>query len=266
MNCTLFTVNTCVVRSKEKEKNMKISIITITFNSEKTLEETIKSVVNQDYPELEYIIIDGKSTDNTISIIKEYEDKISYWVSEKDKGICDAFNKGIAAATGDVIGIINSDDILLPGALQAVEKAYKSDVDVYYGDGIRIFEDGSTKPYKAKHHKKLKTEMALVHPATFVSKQAYRKYGVFDPCYRTCMDRELLLRMLIAGAVFKKVDCTLAGYRMGGVSDQNSEIVNREREEISYKYGVNKYEVYLHSKVSEFKKQLSDRIRTRKHI
>ena len=245
---------------------MKFSIITITYNSEKTLEETIRSVVNQNYPELEYIIIDGKSTDNTISIIKKYEDKISYWVSEKDKGICDAFNKGIAVATGDVIGIINSDDILLPGALQAVEKAYKADVDVYYGDGIRIFEDGSIKPYKAKHHRKLRNEMALVHPATFVSKQAYERYGVFDLSYQTCMDRELLLRMLSAGAKFKKVEYTFAGYRMGGVSDQNSEIVNREREAISSKYGVNKFEIFFHSKISGFKKQLSDKIRMRNHI
>lgn len=250
---------------KKGKINMKISIITITYNSEKTLEETIKSIVNQNYSNLEYIIIDGKSTDNTISIIKKYEDKLSYWVSEEDNGICDAFNKGIAVATGNVIGIINSDDILLPGALQAIEKAYKSDVDVYYGDGIRIFEDGSTKPYKAKHHEKLKNEMALVHPATFVSKHAYEKYGVFDLCYQTCMDRELLLRMLSAGAKFKKVQYTFAGYRMGGVSDQNSNIVNREREEISLRYGESKLRVYLHSKVSECKKHISDRIRTRNY-
>lgn len=244
---------------------MKISIITITYNSGRTLEDTIKSICNQNYSELEYIVIDGGSSDNTISIIKRYENIITYWISEPDKGICDAFNKGIAVATGNIIGIINSDDILLPGALDAVEKAYGPNIDVYYGNGVRIFEDGSTRPYKAKSPKGLKKEMALVHPATFISKQAYEKYGVFDTQYRTCMDRELLLRMFSAGAIFKKIDYPLAGYRMGGISEINSELVDKEREIISLKYGANKYEIFVHSKISKFKKSVSNWLRMRKH-
>ena len=101
----------------------KISIVTITFNSESTVEDTIKSVVSQDYPNLEYIIIDGGSKDGTLEIVDRYRDRIAKVVSEPDKGISDAFNKGIRNATGDIIGIINSDDILLPGALSAVAAA-----------------------------------------------------------------------------------------------------------------------------------------------
>ena len=112
----------------------KISIVTITFNSENTVEETIKSVISQDYSNLEYIIIDGASTDRTLEVVNKYRDRIARIVSEPDKGISDAFNKGIRYATGDVIGIINSDDILLPGALQAVAAAYEEGVGVYRGN------------------------------------------------------------------------------------------------------------------------------------
>ena len=112
----------------------KISIVTITYNSENTVEETIKSVISQGYPNLEYVIIDGASTDGTLDVVSKYSDRIAKIVSEPDKGISDAFNKGIKHATGEIIGIINSDDILLPGALQAVADAYEEGVGVYRGN------------------------------------------------------------------------------------------------------------------------------------
>ena len=111
----------------------RISVITITYNSAATLEETIRSVTMQDYPALEYVIIDGGSTDGTLDIVQKYKDQIQVVVSEPDKGISDAFNKGIAHATGEIIGIINSDDILLSGALREVAEAYDPQVDVYSG-------------------------------------------------------------------------------------------------------------------------------------
>ena len=101
-------------------KRPKISIITISFNSDKTLEDTINSVISQDYPNLEYLIVDGGSKDRTLDIVDKYRDKIDVVVSEPDKGISDAFNKGIQLATGEIIGIINSDDLLMPGALQEI--------------------------------------------------------------------------------------------------------------------------------------------------
>jgi len=107
-------------------KNTKplISIITVVKNNEKYLEETIQSVVNQNFKNFEYIIVDGKSTDGTIEIIKKYNNKIDYWISENDKGIYDAFNKGLDIANGNLIGFVNSDDILTPNALEILNNYY----------------------------------------------------------------------------------------------------------------------------------------------
>lgn len=225
---------------------MKISVITITYNSEKTLEETINSIISQEYEDFEYIIIDGASTDNTMNIVQKYQDKITKIVSEPDKGICDAFNKGIAQAEGELIAIINSDDILLPGALDIVARTYDESVDVIYGDGLRLFPDGTMKPYKCKELRKIKMEMPLMHPSTFVSRKAYDKYGVFDMEYNVCMDRELLLRMYSKGAKFKYIPYELSVFRMGGLSDvMFSTKVKMEREQISLKYGAKKWQVKL---------------------
>ena len=116
-----------------REMFPRITIVTITFNSAATLEETIRSVTMQDYPALEYVIIDGGSSDGTLDIVQKYRERIQIVVSEPDKGISDAFNKGIARATGEIIGIINSDDILLPGALRELAEVYDPQVDVYSG-------------------------------------------------------------------------------------------------------------------------------------
>lgn len=232
----------------------KISIVTITYNSESTLEETIKSVISQNYDNFEYIIIDGGSTDGTLDIVNRYADKIAYFVSEPDRGICDAFNKGIAASTGDIIGIINSDDLLYKDALAKVAQAYCTEVDVIYGKGKRLYSDGRTEDYLPRELSFLKYGMALVHPSTFVTKSAYMKYGIFDLRYKGCMDRELLLRMKTQGAVFKYIDEYLSIYRMGGFSDSNyMAIVAKERDEISIKYGASPLSVKMHSMLAYLK-------------
>lgn len=225
-----------------RRMTVKISIITITFNSEKTLEETISSVATQnvDGITLEYIIIDGKSTDGTIEIIKRYNDKITRWISEPDQGISDAFNKGIQMATGEIIGIINSDDLLLPDALQVLRENYDQNVDIYFGNGKRLHSNGDFKLYKANPDLRLlERGMFLVHPAVFVKKTAYEKYGLFDIKLKCVMDRELLLRMYKAGAKFKYIDKELIIYRDGGVSNkQYFARVLPEEEKISIQYGM----------------------------
>ena len=234
--------------------SLKISIVTITYNSSKTVEDTITSVLSQDYRNLEYIIIDGGSTDETLKIIQRYRDRIAYFVSEPDKGICDAFNKGIAAATGEIIGIINSDDLLCPGALSEVARAYHSGIDVIYGKGKRLFPDGRLEDYLPRKISFLKYGMALVHPSTFVTKRAYIKYGMFDMRYKGCMDRELLLRMKTQGAKFEYVDAYLSIYRMGGFSDNNyQKVVAKERDEISIKYGASPFIVWIYSLIARVK-------------
>ncbi len=199
----------------------KISIITITFNSEATVEETIKSVVSQDYPDLEYIIIDGVSKDGTLAIVEKYKDRIAKVVSEPDKGISDAFNKGIRCATGDVIGIINSDDILLPEALSAVAEAYEEGVGVYRGN-IYVWDSETDTRIKAFPTMEfpLRTfkKRIVCHQSTFVTKAVYEQYGAFKEHFKFMMDVDLLVRLYEAGVKFKYIPKELALFRLGGVT------------------------------------------------
>ncbi len=196
---------------------MKISIITVTFNSEATLKETIQSIRNQRYDDLEYIIVDGGSKDHTVDIIKENENIISKWISESDLGISDAFNKGIQMATGNLIGIINSDDMLEDNVLKVISQELKDDTDVLYGNAISFGE--GIKPFieKPSSLDGLYVSMTIIHPATFVRKKAYEKYGTFNIDYKCCMDRDLMLRMYSRGAKFQYVDKILAKVRQGGL-------------------------------------------------
>lgn len=199
----------------------RITIITISFNSAATIEDTIRSVTMQDYQNLEYVIIDGGSTDGTLDIIDQYNDSIQVVISEPDKGISDAFNKGITHASGEIIGIINSDDILLPGALQEIAVHYNPEVDVY--SGLILFWDentGETFPsYPDVAFDKLKLQYNVAHPARFVRKDAYQRYGLYRLDLRYMMDVELLCRFYKQGARFLLVDRPLAKFRLGGTTN-----------------------------------------------
>lgn len=197
----------------------KISIITIAYNSEKTIERTIKSVIQQNYSNLEYIIIDGGSTDGTLDIIRKYETKITVWQSEPDNGISNAFNKGIRLATGEIIGIINSDDGLMPNALTNLSKSYEVDVDVYRGKVLLWKEDtGIQMEEIPSMHLSLCGLNYISHQSTFVTKKAYLKYGMYDESCRYVMDFDLLLRLQNAGTKWKFVDEVLAYYTLGGLT------------------------------------------------
>ena len=199
----------------------KISIVTITYNSAATLEETVRSVVMQDYPSLEYVIIDGGSSDGTLDIVSKYQDRIRTVISEPDKGISDAFNKGIAHATGEIVGIINSDDILLPDALQEVARHYDPQVDVY--SGLILFwnedTDETFPSYPDVTFDTLKLQYNVAHPARFIRKDAYQRYGLYRVDLRYMMDIELLCRFYKQGAKFLLVDKPLAKFRLGGTTN-----------------------------------------------
>lgn len=211
---------------------VKISIITISYNSEKTIECTIQSVLNQHYENLEYIIIDGGSKDSTLDIIQKYKNRISYFVSEPDKGISDAFNKGVAAATGDVIGIINSDDLLLPNALEIIADSYDEISDVYLGS--LLVNDSDSKQQilsiPSTEYKVQSRNIIVCHPSTFIAKKAYQKYGQYRVEFKYMMDQDLLTRMYIGGAVFKRIGGPLAQFNCGGVTDHTD-----------FKKGLNEY-------------------------
>jgi glycosyltransferase involved in cell wall biosynthesis len=227
-------------------KNPKISIITICYNSETHIEEAIQSVINQSYENKEYIIIDGGSTDGTLSIVEKYRDKIDYFISEPDKGISDAFNKGIKAATGDVIGIINSDDKLEEDALQIVANHYEDNVDLYRGV-LRMWnsETGFVyDQYPTMNWPKIPVKMAVSHPSTFVTKRAYNQYGVYNVGLKYSMDLDLLLRFERNQVVKKYIDYPLAFFRLGGVSQSNESKRQKEICMILANNGSSKFHIF----------------------
>lgn len=180
---------------------MKVSIITIAYNSAETIEDTIVSVINQDYADIEYIIIDGGSKDDTLKIVEKYQDKIAKVISEPDKGIYDAMNKGVANATGDIIGILNSDDIYADTKVITDIVNKIGDNDSIYADLVYVKRDATdvvTRYWKSGSYKKgsfLKGWMPP-HPTFFVKRVCYDKYGTYNLALKSAADYECMLRML----------------------------------------------------------------------
>lgn len=216
-----------------------VSIITIVFNGEKHLEQTIQSVLNQTYPNIEYIIIDGGSGDNSVSIIKKYSTRLAYWVSEKDKGISDAFNKGISKTSGEIIGMINADDWYESDTIGKVVLSIK-DHDVVYGD-LRLWKQEKPEVVFTGNHHYLKKEMTINHPTVFVKRHCYLKFGLFDLQYKYAMDYDFLLRLYLNKCSFTHVPAVLANMRWQGASDKQWYKACKEVFRIKNKYFPNKH-------------------------
>lgn len=182
-------------------QNFVISIITITFNSAKYLEETIKSVIAQDYSNVEYIIVDGGSTDSTIPIIEKYEGKISKWVSEPDEGISDAMNKGIRMSSGDIVGILHSDDFYAdPTVLGRVAEVFSNSPHIKALYGIQDYVAPVTGKIfltwgRDSDPSEIKKRMYIPHPTLFVRRKVYDEIGLFRLDYRVAMDYEFAIRL-----------------------------------------------------------------------
>ena len=206
---------------------MKISIITVCFNSEDTIRDTIESVLSQDYPNIEYIIIDGLSNDNTMKIVSEYRNKISKIISEPDKGIYDAMNKGVQLSMGDAVGILNSDDFFeYPSVISDVVKCFKSapDASLVFGDVV-IVEPKKTQNilryYSSKKFRSWKLRFGWMppHPSTYIKKSAYEQVGKYVLEYKIAADYELFVRMLMVQKLFySRIDKVLVRMRTGGIS------------------------------------------------
>ncbi|NOR69327.1 MAG: glycosyltransferase [Methylomarinum sp.] len=195
-----------------------ISVITIVYNGDKYIEQTINSVIGQSYNNVEYIIIDGGSTDGTLDVVRKYEKQIDYWVSEPDKGISDAFNKGISLCTGEIIGIINADDWYENDSFEAISDNIKK-YDVLYGDMIFWNERGE-KNSPVVDHNKLKRNMTLCHPSCFIKRSIYKKYGMYDNEYRYAMDYNLLLNLFLKNCSFYHLANNISNMRTLGMSDE----------------------------------------------
>ena len=210
---------------------MKISIITVCYNAEDTISDTIESVLSQDYKDVEYIIVDGKSTDRTLEIIQSIKSRIKL-ISEKDRGIYDAMNKGINIASGDVIGILNADDVYKNSqVLTAVMDAFKANVSIVYGDIEYVkYNDISkvVRKWKAGVFRsgKFKWGWMPPHPGFFIKKSCYESFGLFNLNLSTSADYELMLRMLeVHHLSCHYISKTITSMRVGGAS--NSSLKNR---------------------------------------
>ncbi len=206
---------------------MKVSIITVCYNSSEFIRSAIESVLTQTYPDVEYIIIDGGSNDGTLPIINEYSSQLSHIVSEPDKGIYDAMNKGIALATGDVIGILNSDDFYLDShSVSDVMEMFHSQpkVDMVLGniDFVKPFKlSEPVRLYSAYRFSpwKLRFGVMPAHPGTFIKKIVYEKYGLYKVDYQSGADFDIFVRMLLIHKLsYVKLNKVLVRMRLGGVS------------------------------------------------
>lgn len=220
---------------------MKFSIVTISYNQKDFLEEAILSVLNQDYPDFEYIVIDGGSTDGSVEIIKKYESRLSYWVSEKDRGPANALNKGFDHATGDFYYYLNSDDILPPGSLARVADFIRKNPghDFYYGHGymsygsweerFKVYSDKfSLNGYRLK-------SVGIIQQSTFIASSKFCQVGGFNEANRTHWDGELLVDLALAGATFKRYSFHTGFFRIhdlslsGGMGNQKKYAENLAR-------------------------------------
>ncbi|MCE2771826.1 MAG: glycosyltransferase [Bacteroidetes bacterium] len=214
---------------------MKVTVITAVYNSASTIRDTLESVFGQDYSDIEYVVIDGASTDNTLSIIKSYSNRISTIISESDRGIYDAINKGIRAATGDVIAILHADDVFANSQVlsHVVHAMGSNNVDAVYGDLLYVQRENLEKVVRhwksgTYHHGLFRKGWMPPHPSFFLKRSCYEQYGLYTDKLVSAADYELMLRMLhkhrVSVAYLPEV---LVRMRVGGVS--NKSVNNRIR-------------------------------------
>jgi glycosyltransferase involved in cell wall biosynthesis len=206
-------------------KDLAVSIISATYNSDRTLRVAIQSVVEQEYGVMEHIVVDGASTDGTLQLLecaKSAPDSKLVYISRKDNGMYEAINRGIGLACGDIIGILNSDDAYHRSTVRRVVEAFAaSDADVVFGN-IKMFtagvDSGDVVNECVADISQLNYRMSIPHPAVFVRKAAYEKYGMFNSNYKIAADYEFMLRLRKQGAKMIHLNAVLCSFRRGGIS------------------------------------------------
>jgi len=210
----------------------RISIVTPSFNQGHFIEESIRSVLTQDYPDVEYFVVDGGSSDNSVEIIRKYADRLTWWVSEKDKGQSDAINKGFRRSTGDILAWLNSDDLYCPGALVLVARFFRQhpECDAVIGDQESIDKDGRMLDLKkcvpVTFRRSLYSACGVPQPSTFFTRRAWKITGEVDTTLQYQMDFEFFLRMQARGVRFGMIPERLARFRLHGDSKTVSQYDN----------------------------------------
>ena len=227
-----------------------ITVVTVVFNGEKFLDETIQSILNQTYDNLEYIIIDGGSTDGTLDIIQKYDHAIDYWVSERDNGIYDAMNRGIRLSLGDIIGLVNADDFLYLHAAETVARKFieSPPLALVYGSIDLINESGEIfgKTFSTAEEeieKRKFKEIPFPHLSCFLAQYVYQKVGLFDMSFRLSADYDFLLRVIEKSFPRSDAHATLGGFRVGGRSGGIATYL--ETKKVHRKHGVSCFMVEL---------------------
>lgn len=210
---------------------MKVTVITVAYNRSDTLADAIESVLRQTYKDIEYWIIDGKSTDNSVEIIQRYESKFNgrlHWLSEEDNGIYDAMNKGIRMSTGDIIGILNSDDYFTSDdVIEKMVAAFTDDVDAVYGDVhfVKGQSDKCVRYYSGKIFRPwlVKFGFQPPHPSFYTRREVYEKYGLYNTIYTLAADFEMIARLAwIHHLKMKYIHQDFVTMRVGGASTQSA--------------------------------------------
>lgn len=219
---------------------MKVSIITSCFNREATIKDAIESVISQNYPDIEYIVIDGASNDKSIEIIKQYQQHIAKFISEKDKGMYEAINKGIKQATGDIIGLVHSDDFLYSKdtITHIVQQFERTGVDLIYGNGLfvdfyntnKIIRNWKSGVYSKK---KIRYGWLPLHPTVYIKKDCFQQLGLYDESFKIAADSDLLIRYLYESNLkISYLDEYIIKMRMGGLSTNPKKIKQKWSEDL----------------------------------
>lgn len=246
---------------------MRVSIITICYNRKGTIAKAIESVLIQDYPNIEYIVIDGNSNDGTKEIVQSYADKISHFISEPDKGMYDALNKGVSLATGDVIGLMHSDDEFYDSSVVSqIVAAFQNNpnTDAVYGDGIYVSNDAEERLVRNRiggsySLKKVKSGWLPLHPTVYLKKSVLEKYGHYNLDFKIASDTEFLLRYLFKYQIkMTYLNTYIVKMRMGGLSTSYKRVIEVLMEDYRiYKYhGLTAFKVVFLKKIIALKQYL----------
>jgi glycosyltransferase involved in cell wall biosynthesis len=202
---------------------LNVSVVVPVLNGVLTLTETLNSIISQGLSNLEIVVIDGGSTDGSLDIIRDYSNHISYWETGLDSGISDAFNRGVARTTGDLVAILNCDDVWAPKAIRLIQDAAAEypKADIYCGQILYVDHVTGQSYVRKPDLSKMRQRMHLFHPAMFVRKRVYEKIGDYLEQYRLAMDAEWCHRAMATGITFQNVNHVLAHMSLGGRSDSN---------------------------------------------